>query len=42
MTSYAALSVVMIETIAPELLQMVNRKASVRMPAWSLCEILVI
>ena len=31
-TSYAALSVVMIDTIAPELLQIVTRKAKVRMP----------
>src|SRR5439155_26271208 len=31
-TSYAVLSVVIIDTIAPELLQMVTRKAKVRMP----------
>ena len=31
-TSYAALSVVMMDTIAPELLQMVTKNAKVRMP----------
>ena len=37
-TSYAAFSVVMIETIAPELDQMVTRKANVRMPPLFACD----
>ena len=37
--SYAAFSVLMIETIAPELLQIVSRKANVSTPPWPLFEI---
>ena len=40
--SYAAFSVEMIDTMAPELLQIVNRNAKVRIPPCPLCEILLI